>query len=210
MVIRPGLLVSIMHFSGVVLAGGQSRRFGSDKAQAQYQHSSMLQRAVALLRAVCPDVFVVTQADRSYLEVDADIIHDIVPECGPLGGLYTATRFCKTSFMLVLTCDMPCVSPEMLQELLVHHDRNVLVSSYQAHPFPGIYARSLESQLKQTIATQDYRVRAFLNKIPQRVQLPARDWESELVNINSPQDLQELEQNLSPLRSRASPAPASS
>jgi molybdopterin-guanine dinucleotide biosynthesis protein A len=88
---------------GAVLAGGASRRFGSDKAEALLGGKRLIDHAGAALAAWCDDVIVVGRADPEWISVpDAPL-----PGLGPLGGLCGALAHARLNgFDAVLT--MPC------------------------------------------------------------------------------------------------------
>ena len=74
---------------GLVVAGGRSRRMGRDKALLAWNESTLLDHAVARLRAICSDVRILSGAERRYLDRGLPVEIDAVPGAGPLGGIYT-------------------------------------------------------------------------------------------------------------------------
>jgi molybdopterin-guanine dinucleotide biosynthesis protein A len=112
---------------GFVQAGGGSTRFGTDKALAQLAGKSMLQRTGELLAAVCDDVTIVAPALK-YRNVPFPVLADSWPGEGPLGGILTALSSLRGSehtsdWAMILSCDMPFLSPEFLAELRERADR---------------------------------------------------------------------------------------
>jgi molybdenum cofactor guanylyltransferase len=102
--------------TGVVLAGGRSRRLGMDKAGVLYEGTSLLHRTVLLASRFCPSVLVVGR-DPSPLGLEIPWCLDMEPGLGPLGGIMTALSR-STGPCLVLTCDLPLLSAELLETLL--------------------------------------------------------------------------------------------
>lgn len=101
---------------GVVLAGGQSSRFGSDKALAEFGGRTLLSRAVDALSGWCDFVIVAGRA-----EAPAPTVPDWPrPDMGPLAGLAAGLRHAQDeNFASVLTCGVDSVSlPPDLLELL--------------------------------------------------------------------------------------------
>lgn len=101
---------------GAVLAGGQSRRFGSDKALARLDGTTLLDLAVTRLEGWCGSVVVAGRSDAP-----ADVVADWpAPGMGPLGGIAGALRMARErGFAAVLTCgvDSPGL-PDDLPALL--------------------------------------------------------------------------------------------
>ena len=93
-------------FTGVVLAGGQSSRMGSDKANLILKNKTLLQNACELLTAAgASDVLI----SRNVQSATAQYIADIYPGSGPLGGIYS-TLMATEQDILVTAVDMPLVN----------------------------------------------------------------------------------------------------
>lgn len=92
---------------GAVLAGGASRRMGTDKALISRDGVTLVEGAVAALRAADADPVVVIGGDRAALEaLHLDVVDDRWPGEGPLGGIITALRHVETDIVAVLSCDL--------------------------------------------------------------------------------------------------------
>jgi molybdenum cofactor guanylyltransferase len=104
--------------AGYVLAGGGSTRFGRDKALVEVGGRPMLERMVELLRRVTREVKIVT-APNKYANFGVTIVEDRWPGEGPLGGIVTALEDAARNtappeWNLILSCDMPFLTPEWL------------------------------------------------------------------------------------------------
>ncbi len=98
---------------GVVLAGGRSQRMGADKARLQWRGQSLVNRAVAALKASgCTRVLV----SGDYPEL-AHVV-DRFPDRGPLGGLASIGQVAPEARWLVLAVDQPLVEAGLLRPLL--------------------------------------------------------------------------------------------
>ena len=146
---------------GLVLAGGKSSRFGSDKALALYEGVRFLERAVSLLRELDLGPIVVTRQGVDYPFIKCATLQDIFPDRGPLGGIYTAMTVFKNTAFLVLTCDMPALTRSALFGLLVQHKPRCPITAYRAEdgrvqPFPAIYEPSLLGVIHKKIGTKRF------------------------------------------------------
>jgi molybdopterin-guanine dinucleotide biosynthesis protein A len=105
---------------GLVLAGGQSRRMGADKAALEVDGVSLLSRAVALLEQVVEQVHVSVNADQGNDPVRSDytMIPDRLKDIGPAAGLLSAHMYTPESAWLVIACDMPLLNRASLLHLL--------------------------------------------------------------------------------------------
>jgi molybdopterin-guanine dinucleotide biosynthesis protein A len=109
---------------GYVLAGGGSTRLGRDKALVPFGGTPLLLRIVSVLADCAGDVAVIA-ASQKYRELDQrlHIVEDRWPGEGPLGGIITALQNTaakrpSTKWNVVISCDMPFVSPEWLSEMI--------------------------------------------------------------------------------------------
>lgn len=111
---------------GVVLAGGQSRRFeGGDKALAELNDTSLVDRAVSAVDEATDAKPVVAvrdergrEATRQVLETEPRFVTDDEMHEGPVAGLAAAVRAVELPRVFVCGCDMPFVDPDVVRSLL--------------------------------------------------------------------------------------------
>lgn len=164
---------------GAILAGGQARRFGSDKAQALYQGARLIDRVATALSAQCESVVVCGRAEPGFT-----CIPDW-PEAGlgPLGGLAAALRHASgNGFAGVLSAgvDAPDL-PHDLAAVLVGEGAAIVESQPVVGLWPAAAAPVLEAFL-QGGGRSLYR---FADHIAARQVDLARP----LMNVNRPEDL---------------------
>lgn len=106
--------------SAAILAGGRARRLGgADKASLQIGGSRIIDRQLAVLRAIADDVLLVGADPSRYQAFQIPIVPDAIPGMGALGGVYTALQAARHDVVVVLACDLPFVSRELLERLIV-------------------------------------------------------------------------------------------
>jgi molybdopterin-guanine dinucleotide biosynthesis protein A len=107
--------------TGIVLAGGASSRFGSDKLAVRLDGRPLLQRAVDAVGDVCDEVVVVLGQAREPAIASPRplrIVHDAEPFPGPRAGLLAGVRVAANPLALVVGGDMPWLRPAFLRTLL--------------------------------------------------------------------------------------------
>lgn len=107
-------------FLGVVLAGGGSTRFGTDKALARLDGERLLDRAVSVLRRVCPEV-VVASSHPEHEGAGWTRLPDLRPGQGPLAGIEAALVHAEragAAGIVVLACDVPGAEPALFRSLM--------------------------------------------------------------------------------------------
>ena len=106
--------------SAAVLAGGQSRRMGTDKALLPLFAGGrpMLGLVLDRLSSVADDVFVVANEQERYAPFGARVVPDLHPQIGAIGGIQAAISRSAHEHCLVVACDMPFLSLPLLRRLI--------------------------------------------------------------------------------------------
>lgn len=131
---------------GVLLAGGKSSRFGTDKARAPLPDGRpLILGLIDLLKTFDPEPLLIADRCEKYRDLKLASRTDIIAARGPLGGLHAALSTITTAAALVVTCDMPALDEAtvsvLAENLNADDDAVVYVTSDGIQPFPGIYAR---------------------------------------------------------------------
>lgn len=181
--------------SGVVLAGGQSRRMGTDKAALPFGEGTLLQRVVRSVAACCHPVLVVTSACSRHPALDVPVVVDRWPGLGPLAGIEAGLRACPTVFVAVVACDLPFVKPRLLcglAEFARGVDAAVPLTD-RPHPLCAVYRRDAAGVAEEVLRAGGRSVRELLGRL--RVRYVTEDllrrWDPELaslVNVNTPEE----------------------
>ncbi|MBI4343980.1 MAG: molybdenum cofactor guanylyltransferase [Euryarchaeota archaeon] len=137
-----------MRASCIVLAGGRSRRMGTDKKSVELGGKTFLERVVESARGVCGEVIVSVASETQRREVEgmalggAAAVVDEEGPIGPLGGLLTALKRCTGEYALVLTCDSPALRSGVLRQMLEEigdHDALIPRDGDRIHPLQALY-----------------------------------------------------------------------
>ena len=183
---------------GLVLAGGKSSRFGSNKAVARYQGVRLIERAVSHLNELGLKPVVAVRKGMDYSFLKCVTICDKLPDQGPLGGIYTAMTILKNTSFLVLSCDMPALTPSVLSELLTKNEPNSYITAYstqegRSQPFPAIYEPSLFGIIRDKLKKSNLSMYDLLARTPGKKLIPWTGDSHIFININSAQELKNLE-----------------
>lgn len=169
---------------GVVLAGGESRRFGSDKALAMLSDANLLGHALA---ALAPHVRSLGIAGRSH--GPAPTIADWPrPALGPLGGICGALRYAKregADAILCVPCDMPHLPFGLIADIADRPGAAYLTQAPVVGRWPVTLAEPLERWLGET---DDRSIIGWARSIG----AAPVSWRDTLANINRPGDLQRV------------------
>lgn len=157
--------------TGIVLAGGFSRRFGDDdKTLADLDGKSLLSHAVDALAPAVGRVVVscrAEQVDAFSNAVSADFVTDPVPDEGPLAGLAAALEEIEADAVAVTTADKPCVPTACYRALFDRlESEGVVVDDGMAQPAPAVYRTApLRAVVAERRAAGDSRFRSILSAL---------------------------------------------
>jgi len=186
---------------GGVLVGGQSRRFGSDKAAARVGDRSMVVRALDTLRAASDPVVLLGGDGAMARRLGLPWRADDRPGRGPLAGLATGLRWAEElgrAGVLLLACDLPLVTARALRTIAgaARPDLDAVVAASRAdpgvQPLCGWYATAVLPSVVEALDAGRLSARALLDELRvERIDLDdgSDDPDLMLLNVNTPGDL---------------------
>lgn len=161
-----------MKTAGILLAGGESRRFGSPKAFAQKDSRYFYEWAYDALASVSEQVVIVAHpniVDR--FKSDVTVIVDDVQYAGkgPLAGLYTAMQHTTAQRYMVLPCDMPYITADVCKEVMneaVDHEGVCAVQfNGQAHPLVSCWNAGMLNDISHALIHDQLGVMKLLSRV---------------------------------------------
>ena len=180
---------------GLVLAGGRSRRMGTDKAALLSRGETQLGCAVRLLKSSLKEVYVSTNVAQSDDPVrrDFDLIVDRYEDMGPLAGMLSAMDIFPTQSWLVLACDLPNLDEKTIECLLQNWSEVHPVTAFESvvdgmpEPLCAIYRPAARPIIDSFVAQGIKCPRKILLNSP--TCLLTQPNPGALHNINRPEDL---------------------
>ena len=134
--------------TGIILAGGKSKRMGTEKGLINFRGKTMIQYAIEVLEPIC-DQIIISANSNSYDALPYPKFSDIFPNSGPMGGIYTGLLNSRNDLNLVLSCDMPFIKADLLNDLVLNADGNDIVvpwhRSKHFEPMCALYRKSVDS-----------------------------------------------------------------
>jgi molybdopterin-guanine dinucleotide biosynthesis protein A len=148
--------------TAVVLAGGK-------KKISRTHQWEMCKFITERLQQVFPDVLVISDTPWVYEDLPVRIEEDIMPNHGPMGGIYTAMKYSITEYVYVLACDMPVINEEyisyMLHRLSVEEAQAcVTLNGGWIEPFNAFYSTNLFYKMGDSMARGENSIYNFLRK----------------------------------------------
>jgi molybdopterin-guanine dinucleotide biosynthesis protein A len=187
----------------VILAGGKARRLGGrDKASLSVGGRTTLQLVREALEGQLGPPLIVARDPERFAEIGLEAIPDIIPGCGPLGGLHAALSAIEEDYALLAACDLPYLDPRVVGRIAARAgeaDAVVPRLGGELEPLPGLYARRTVSVAEECLHGDIRKMEWFLDRLGEVLYMYEEAfsgipdlWRS-FVNINTPEDLERVQ-----------------
>ncbi len=202
--------------TGLILAGGRSRRLGQDKALIRLDPAgpTLIERVVSVLRPLCAEVLIVGGDPARYAFLGLPHVPDVYPEAGSLGGIYAGLGAAHCEHALAVGCDMPFLNPALLRYMAdLPRDYDVLVPRWAreaggdgilytprnelaVQTLHAIYGRACRPPMRALLEAGERRIIAFFPQVRVRyvepdevARLDPAGWS--FFNVNTPAQLRQ-------------------
>ena len=187
--------------TGIVLAGGRSRRLGRDKAVETIAGQALIARVLDSLSHVTQELVVVVNDHERARELplpDSVVTAvDIYPDTGSLGGIFTGLTASSNRWGIVVACDMPFLNLELLEHLLAFregHDLVVPVIDHRPEPTHAAYSKVCLPAIETRLRANDLKIAKFFDDVRAKYVSQRRVEEIDpgglsFFNINTEEDL---------------------
>ena len=187
-----------------IQAGGQSSRMGEDKALKTFLGRPLIQRVIDRLNPIADEILVTTNRPEDYSFLNLRLVSDLRPGRGALGGLYTAIASASHPVAAVVACDMPFVSPSLIEtasRLLVQEEVDVVIAKSEEgyEPLHAVYRpETCLPAIESAIEADQWKVIAWFPKVKVRVLTPEEIKEADpsslaFWNVNTPEEFAKAE-----------------
>ena len=178
-----------------ILCGGKSSRMHSEKGLVLYKSKPFIEHVIDAVLPISNNIQLVTNSNNyDYLAYPK--IKDIIVDKGPLGGIYSALYYSESEMNLILSCDIPLISSEIVKELIDKHkayfDVTVFEDNFRIHPLIGIYSKKIIPILQKAIHENELKLMHFITNVNHQCIPIANEKRNHLKNVNSLAELYEL------------------
>lgn len=187
--------------TGVLVAGGQSRRMGGlPKELVRRDGETLAERSLALFRDLFGEVLVVASDPAPWAGLSVRVVPDAIAGKGAPGGLHAALAAARTGWIFAAACDMPFLSPEAIGFLAARRGAAPAVLVEWERGLEGLHAfwsREALPTVERMLREGDPSIRAIAAALGARV-VTAAEWRQvdpggrSFENVNSPEDLERL------------------
>jgi molybdopterin-guanine dinucleotide biosynthesis protein MobB len=180
--------------SGAIMAGGRSSRLGVNKAFLKFHNRPAVELVLEKVSALVSPVVVITNSPAEFRYLNISAAPDIRPGCGPLSGIHTALSLSSTEYVLVVSCDLPLITAQILRALLSAYPGYdiTLYKHAQFEPLCAVYCRTCLPALEELIDHGEYRIIDLFPTL--NVKVIRTEQKEVFQSINTPEDYQRLQE----------------
>ncbi len=194
------------YFSVAIIAGGQSRRMGRDKAFVDLGGKSLIKHVIDRSAELGQsETILISNQPAAYRHLGLPIFSDALPDKGSLGGIYTALLRAKSPHVLTLACDMPFINADFLRFLVARIDDSVDIIAPRVDGYPqglhAIYQKTCLQPIAEQLAADRLKIIRFYGRMRvtylDEADYAAFDREGRcFANLNTPDELEQARRHL--------------
>lgn len=184
------------NITGVILAGGENSRMGTDKGLLTIDGKNIMERIIDAMKPSVQEIIIITNGNN-YDYFGYKIYNDLIKKCGPMGGIFTALSFSKTEKNFVVSCDMPFVNKKLVQFIIENaSDCEITIPSHneRLEPLCAVYDKSCTSKLEELLKKHELKLLDMLKHFKMRqISIPEDILKDNcFANINTPAEYEKV------------------
>jgi molybdopterin-guanine dinucleotide biosynthesis protein A len=189
----------ILNMTGIVLAGGESRRMGRDKAFLTLDGIPLIEHVLRTLHGMFPRTIIVTNNPAAYALYDAVVVTDVVDKPGPLTGIYSGLLHSTDEHNFLVACDMPFLNGGLISYMAgLVNDQDIVVPMIagRVEPLHAVYSKGLLSLIEKRIRQDARQIQGIFSEARVRfvteTEIDRYDPEHRsFKNLNTPEEYKE-------------------
>ena len=183
------------NISGIILSGGKSSRMGTDKASLKLDNKTFLEHVISIMKPFVDDITIISDnPEHDIYNINRQ--EDFIKDSGPLGGLHSGLYHAKHNDVLVLSCDIPLISNEIVSTLIdeanFSADVNQVESNGKTMPLIALYKKSCRDSFYKFLMNDERRVRVVLKTLNTNAIKIDSDLDNHVQNINTKKEFEAL------------------
>lgn len=183
-----------MQITAIILAGGKSKRMGTDKALLQINGISLLEKSIKLCEGVCDEI-IISSNNVEHQQFGYPVIADEFTGCGPIGGISTCLNKSETHWNFVISVDAAFVEPEFVSFLISELDESDAIIPVHAkgkEPLIALYNKACLPLMHENLKSGDLKMQNLFKALNTKF-VASLKWVEKypklFQNLNRPEDL---------------------
>ena len=160
-----------MEVTSIVLAGGKNLRLGRIKALETIGGKSLIECVIERVKLVSKRILIVTSQQQLEFPIagEAEVLVDLYPGKGPLGGIYTGLLASWSSHNVVVACDMPFLNIQLLRYMIeLSRDFEIVIprlAEGMVEPLHAIYSKDCLNNMKMLLEHNCLKISHLLDRV---------------------------------------------
>jgi len=190
-------LVPFRNVTGLILLGGKSSRYGSNKALVEIEGVRLVDRVAGVMKSIFHRVLLLTNTPEEYAYLQLPMVEDLIKDLGPMGGIHTGLMTMSDEAGFIVACDMPFLSERLIRHMVdVRDDFDAVVPrmDWMLEPLHALYSKKCLPAIQEAIEQHQHQIAKCFARMRVRYvdEEELRLWDQglrSLFNINKPEDL---------------------
>ncbi len=185
-------MINKKDITGIILAGGKSSRMKSDKGLLALGESLFIENIINAASPLVKSIIIVSNSSH-YDEFGYKRVEDLIKNSGPVAGVYTGLKHSKTDYNIVLSCDIPLITTEVLEKLIINTDEYSdvvqIVSQGKTMPLVALYKKKCASIFEDLLNKGEKRLIYAVNQLHVKTIEIDPTMDKQVENINTLEQL---------------------
>lgn len=154
--------------TGIILVGGKSSRMGEDKAFMNVRGVPVFKRILNVFEDIFDEILIITNKEGRFAGCGYPEVADIIPDRGPLGGIYTGLKYAKSDSIFVASCDLPFIHTSIVKMIIKESNMyDIVVPDIDGmlHPLHATYSKRCMPYILERIENGSPNITGFINEV---------------------------------------------
>jgi molybdopterin-guanine dinucleotide biosynthesis protein A len=188
-------MIQIKNITAILLAGGKSSRMGTDKGLIELNGESFMARIIAVVEPFVNKTMIVSN-DPNHDVFNRKRVSDIIPDAGPLAGIFSGLFYSESDINLVISCDVPLINEAVLKALIDGYDPEMDVIQLQSQgktiPLIALYKKHSMHQCLASLKKGERRLTKVVEQLKTKTIILDATLDPFVRNINTVDELKEI------------------
>lgn len=188
-------MVHKKNITGIILAGGKSSRMGTDKGFILLNNKPFVQYSIDALKPLVSEIIIVSDND-DYDVFGLKRISDLTKNAGPVAGICSGLEASITENNLILSCDIPLISSDILKQLINAIDDTSEIIQIESNgktmPLIALYKKQVKSVFNDFLKADERRLRIAIKGCRTKNIIVDKTHESCTMNVNTKNELKAI------------------
>ena len=193
-----GIWTLLEKATAIIMAGGGSRRMGTDKSMMPIEGRPIIERTCEQLAACFEQILISANEADKFAFLGFEVVPDKVPEQGPLMGIASALEASANELNFVVACDIPQIELRHVRKILfeaINSQADIIVPvnrDGKYEPLFAVYRRSTLEAINKVLSSGGRKI----SDVFAYCSVKKVDFEASLVNLNTMPEYEEFQKNL--------------